>query len=99
MIGLYFLEKQVIPDMHDWDQVLVKDFPQQTESSVDCGVFLMKAIEYLALDNSFDFTQADITRFRTQIATSIISKAKVEEHFKMTNEVPKCEEGETIILI
>lgn len=39
--------------------VNVADCPQQTISS-DCGVFMLKCIEYLSSGRTLDFTHADI---------------------------------------
>ena len=76
-MGLLFLKNKLITDVHDWDDVIIEDYPQQNEDSNDCGVFVMKAIEYLALDNAIDFDKEHIPRFRAEIATSIIRNAKV----------------------
>ena len=85
-LGLLFLKKNLITDMHDWDDVVKEDYPQQNEDSNDCGAFVMKAIEYLALDNAIDFDKEHIPRFRAEIATTVIRNAKYSIPMQQTME-------------
>ena len=83
--------------MHDWDDVVKEDYPQQNEDSNDCGVFVMKAIEYLALDNAIDFDKEHIPRFRAEIATTVIRNAKVFNTYATNYGKPRCQLGESLI--
>ena len=58
--------------MHLWPVIDVVSFPQQEPGSVECGVFLMKAIEQIAYDNMIMFTHEDMPKYRSEIATSIL---------------------------
>lgn len=63
-------------DLSEWTDIDV-DVPQQNNSS-DCGVFVCKFIEYVSQDREFNFTCADMPRFRREIAVELIRKHKEE---------------------
>ena len=83
--------------MHLWPIKDVVSFPQQEPGSVECGVFVMKAIEQIAYDNKIIFTHEDMPKYRGEIAASILRQAKIVEYDDFKNTLPKCEEGHCII--
>ena len=89
----------MIPDMHLWPVIDIVSFPQQEPCSVECGVFLMKAIEQIVYDSMIMFTHEDMPKCRGEIATSILKHVKIDNYFDdQTPELPiDCEEGESIM--
>jgi Ulp1 family protease len=57
--------------MKDWKYSYDIDYPKQTHG-YDCGIFVMKYLEYLAVNKKFDFTINDIKDFRKKILLQLI---------------------------
>ena len=84
--------------MFNWDAVVVKEFPQQDSTSVDCGIYMLKAIESVALGNSITFKNDDIKRIRVEIASQLLRRSTIEEYAFRFLTLPKCEEGGPILI-
>ena len=60
-----------------WKLIKVSPVPQQG-NGYDCGVFTCAFAEYLGRwDESFNFTQTDVTRLRKGIALSILNGKEI----------------------
>ena len=60
----------LVLDAFTISRVDAADCPQQTVSG-DCGVFMLKFIEYLSSNRTLDFTQADIPLIRLKYAVDV----------------------------
>ena len=60
----------LVLDAFTISRVDAADCPQQTVSG-DCGVFMLKFIEYLSSDRTLDFTQADIPLIRLKYIVDV----------------------------
>lgn len=60
---------------HEWDLDFVQSFPQQKDDSLDCGIFLLKAMEILSMDQQIDFKQKDVSRIRGEMAVEILKSS------------------------
>ena len=96
-LSVFFHED--VPNMNDWPLIDVVSFPQQDEGSLDYGVFLMKVIEHIALDNKINFSKEDMPKFRSEIAAKILKHSKIQNYINVRKELPRCEEGGTINLM
>lgn len=67
-----------IVDIDNWSLTFVSEYPQQIAESVDCGIFLLKACECIALNKPFAFNQSDMPRLRTEMATELLRKTGLE---------------------
>jgi hypothetical protein len=61
--------------MSNWKWDFSLEYPKQN-NSYDCGVFVMKYLEYLALNKKFDFNQEKMLTFRKEILLKIIKFTK-----------------------
>lgn len=77
-------------DVSTWDFYVVESFPQQSEESVDCGIFMLKAMEELALDIPFTFTKDDMSTIRKHMAADIICLSKRTEDKKKRTRTGTC---------
>lgn len=57
---------------------------------------MMKAIEYLAIDNAINYGKEDIPRFRAENASSLIRNAKVNNNYANNSGIPRCQLGEAV---
>ena len=57
----------------------MKDFPKQNEESVDCGVFLLKASEFISKGKKINFTSKQMPKFRVEITATILEEAFMTE--------------------
>ena len=71
--------KYPINNIDDWYLTFVSDFPQQAPDSNDCGIFLLKACECIALKKPFSFKQEDMPRIRSEVAVDMFKKAGLTE--------------------
>jgi len=57
----------------DWKTFAPKDIPAQT-NGCDCGVFMLKYADWLALEAPLSFVQADMPYFRRRIVAECCQK-------------------------
>ena len=76
-----FFQRSKFPimDIDDWYLTFISDYPEQARESVDCGIFLMKACECIALKKPFTFSLSDMASIRTKMAVEFLKKTGVKD--------------------
>ena len=74
-IGLFAEHRQngqaLSVDINDWTLSKAKGMPQQ-KNGYDCGFFLLKFVECLAMKKEINFGQEEITHYRNELVYKII---------------------------
>ena len=56
---------------HEWKLSILNNLPQQSNISLDCGVFICMYARFISFNYEFNFTQNDMIRFRDMIKQEI----------------------------
>lgn len=57
-----------------WEVIYPKNIPIQY-NKVDCGVFVLKYIEYLSQDKPFDFDNTHMAEYRKDLLVKIVTSS------------------------
>ena len=72
-------------DIDDWYLTFISDYPEQARESVDCGIFLMKACECIALKKPFTFSQSNMASIWTKMVVEFLKKPGIKDDQQWQN--------------
>ena len=67
-------KKSPLPNSEAWKLISPKRSVPQQQNCSDCGVFMCQFLNYLSVDDAFDFSQKHMQNFRMKMCLEIINK-------------------------
>ena len=67
-------KKSALPNIEAWRLISPKRSVPQQQNCSDCGVFMCQFLNYLSVDDAFDFSQKHMQNFRMKMCLEIINK-------------------------